>query len=467
MSRRPPTVLALLLIVALLLGACGGQQAAPAPTPTPVPPTPTPVPPTPTPVPPTPTPVPATPTPEPPTPTPAPSGPPDLTGKTITIYHFGDLSGPLAAITTPLVLGAEDMAKAINEEGGIYGAKLEVKFADTGGKVDEAVAAYERFKSQDPNMLLVITYGSGDVEALAARMKEDKIPTLTAGLSAKAFYENSGYVFGLGPIYPDQLGLTMKFLKENWAKVKPKNAGDDIKLAMITWPTAFGKGALTDESRAYLKELGIEVVAEETYDPLPTADTTAAILTAQAAGANVIWTNTLAFGPAVVLNDLHSLGIRDEFVVAGPNWAMDLATYAFLANPAYAVGFIAPFPYLWWTDVDNPGVQYAHKVFKANNRDPRQQNVGYLLLVAGLDLARTAIKKAIDTVGYENLTGEAIHDALIALGAHQPLNGVFRVDYRDGYRAPRESQIRQIQGGPDKFVVLQDWAQAPDLRPKK
>ena len=68
------------------------------------------------------------------------------------------------------------------------------------------------------------------------------------------------------------------------------------------------------------------------HDPVPTADTTTAILTAQAAGANVIWTNTLAFGPAVLLNDLNSLGLRDEFVVAGPNWAMDLATYAFLAE---------------------------------------------------------------------------------------------------------------------------------------
>ena len=31
--------------------------------------------------------------------TPEPEGPPDLTGETITIYHFGDLSGPYAAIT--------------------------------------------------------------------------------------------------------------------------------------------------------------------------------------------------------------------------------------------------------------------------------------------------------------------------------------------------------------------------------
>src|SRR5512139_1912399 len=47
----------------------------------------------------------------------APSGPPDLSGETITLYHFGDLSGPYAAITSPLIHGAEDAVKAINDAG--------------------------------------------------------------------------------------------------------------------------------------------------------------------------------------------------------------------------------------------------------------------------------------------------------------------------------------------------------------
>ncbi|MDI6768458.1 MAG: ABC transporter substrate-binding protein [Anaerolineales bacterium] len=441
------TLAALLLVASLILSAC-----APKPTPTPTSPPPPPPPPTAV----------------PPTEVPTPAGPPDLTGKTITLYHFGDLSGPLAAITAPLIFGAEDAVKAVNEAGGIYGAMLEIKFADTAGKVDDAVAAYDRFTSEDPNALFMITYGSGEAEALASRFAEDKIVNITAGLSGKAFYgEGSGYTFGLGPIYPDQIGLVMKFLSENWATYKPATAGDTIKLAYISWPTAFGQAGLTVESRAYLATLGVEIVHEETYLPSPTADTTTAILNAEAAGANVIWTNTLAFGPAVILNDLNELGKRDQFVVAADNWGMDLATYAFLANPAFGVGLITPFPYLWWTDADNPGIQYAEKLFAANARTAGAHNVGYLLLVAGVDLAVQAIKTAIDTVGYENLTGEAVHDALIALSPIKPLNGVMRVDYSGGSRSPHMSQIRMIQGGPDRFIVIQDWTETPDLRPAK
>ncbi len=178
----------------------------------------------------------------------------------------------------------------------------------------------------------------------------------------------------------------MEFLVENWDTYKPADAGDEIKLAHLSWPTAFGQGSLTDQSRAYLEDLGVEIVAEETYDVSPTADTTTAILNAQTAGANVIWTNTLAFGPAAILNDLNALGLRDQFVVAGDNWAMDLATYAFLADPAFGVGLIAPFPYLWWTDAENPGVQYAQELFEANQREPGEHNVGYLLLVSAVRL---------------------------------------------------------------------------------
>ncbi|MCA9971703.1 MAG: ABC transporter substrate-binding protein [Anaerolineales bacterium] len=390
----------------------------------------------------------------------------NLEGETITFYHFGDLSGPYAAITGPLVFGMEDAVAAINENGGIRGAQIVVEFADTAGSVDEAVAAYERFTGADDNAMLMITYGSGEAEALASRFAEDKIVNLSAGLSALAFYgPESGYTFGLGPIYTDQFGMFIDFVTANWADIKPASAGDEIKLAYLSWPGAFGQGALTDETRAYAESKGVEIVAEETYDLAPTADTTAAILNAQAAGANVIWTNTLAFGPAALMNGLGALGLQQDFILGGCNWAMDVATYAFVSDPSLAVGLISPFPYLWWNDTDHPGIQYAQSLFTANERTAGAQNVGYLLLIAGVDMAVQAIETAIDEVGFDNLNGEAIYNALTTMGPIDPLDGLVRVDYSDGIRAPRMSQIRQIQGGPDAFVILQDWTEMPDLRP--
>ncbi|VAW31390.1 hypothetical protein MNBD_CHLOROFLEXI01-3022, partial [hydrothermal vent metagenome] len=112
----------------------------------------------------------------------------NLDGEIITFYHFGDLSGPLAGITGPLINGFNDAVAAVNADGGIRGAQVEIQFSDTQSSVDEAVAAYDRYTSEDDNVLVMFTYGSGDGEALASRFVEDEIPSLAAGLSSVAFY---------------------------------------------------------------------------------------------------------------------------------------------------------------------------------------------------------------------------------------------------------------------------------------
>ena len=388
----------------------------------------------------------------------------NLDGETITFYHFGDLSGPLAGITGPLINGFNDAVAAVNANGGIRGAQIELQFTDTQSSVDEAVAAYDRYTSDDDNPLVMFTYGSGDGEALASRFVEDQIPNLAAGLSSVAFYgPESGYTFGYAPIYPDQFALFMDYISANWDDVKPEGAGDDIKIAYISWPTAYGQGAYTDEALAYADDLGIEIVANELVDPSPTADATTAILNAQAAGANVIYTNSLAFGPASILNGMGALGLRDQFLFGANNWAMDISIYAFVSDTALVEGMISPFPYLFWSDADNPGIVYAEEQFAANERTPGEHGVGYLLTFAGVDLAVRAIELAIDTVGFDNLTGADVHAALIELGATEVLDGVMRVDYTNDNRSPHEAQIRQVQGG--QFVMLQDWTATPDLRP--
>jgi branched-chain amino acid transport system substrate-binding protein len=475
--KRYLTILSIFLIVALLLVACGAEEPTATPEPEVVAPEPTEEPveePTEEPV--------EEPTEEPteepveePTEEPVeePTEEPmeemrteNLEGETITFYHFGDLSGPLAGITGPLIHGFEDAVAAINDQGGIRGATIEVEFQDTQSSVDEAVAAYDRFTSEDDNALIMFTYGSGDGEALASRFVEDEVVNLAAGLSSIAFYgPDSGYTFGYAPIYPDQFGYFLDWLTANWADVKPASAGDAVNLAYISWPTAYGQAALTEESRAYAESLGVSIVAEEILEVSPTADATTAILNAQAAGANVIYTNSLAFGPASILNGLGALGLRDEFFMGANNWAMDLATYAFLSDPALGVGLTTAFPYLWWTDADHPGIQYAEEVFAANERPAAEHGVGYLLTLAGVDVAVLAIENAIDEVGFDHLTGAAVHDALIDLGEYDVLDGVMKVDFSGDNRSPHTSQLRQIQGGPDAFNVLQDWSDTPDLRP--
>ncbi len=369
------------------------------------------------------------------------------------------MTGPYASITTPLVSGFSDGVKYINSKGGIRGAEVLVEWSDTANKLDLAISAYNRFREKKP--LLMQLYGSTETEGLRDRFAEDKVPVMTAGVSAKGSYPPS-YVFAVVPIYSDQFGLFLDWLKANWDKVKPAKgqALDSPKVAVVTWDSAFGRGALTDETKAYAEKLGIKIITQEFF-AVGAPDVTTQILAAKKAGANVIYTNTLAHGPAQILKDAVSLGVRDEFLIGGVNWTMDTSMLG-LAKEA-SEGFYGVLPNQWWDDTTHPGVKLITEQFTANQRKPAERSVGYLLAFAFTDAMKQYIEKTIDRVGFEGLTGQAVYETMIG-GEIKPSDGVTTFDFNKDRRATTKARIAQVKGG--KFVYLTDWMTTPDLKPK-
>jgi ABC-type branched-subunit amino acid transport system substrate-binding protein len=404
-----------------------------------------------------------------PEPTEAPeTGPPDLTGETVKIYTICSLSGKYASVNIPAMQGIDDTVAYFNEHGGIFGAQIEVIIEDDGGNVDEAVGIYDRFTGADDNILVMLFCNTHAEEALWARWKEDKIPTIAMAPSTIALYsEEDGWGFCPLPLYSEQLAAFMDYVVANWDSIKPEGAGDEVKLAYVSWPGAFGQASLTPESEAYIESLGVEIVTNEQFEPAPTADATTALLNAQAAGANVIWTNTLAFGPAILLNDLHELGLRDQFLIGGPMVSMDNPIYAFLEDPSYDDGFFATVHAIWWSEKDHPGIQLSWEIAEANERKPEDITLARLCYPLGVDIAKHAIEQAILEVGYENLNGEAVYNALAQMQGYETFHGLTTVDFTDGRRSINVTQIRRLQGGhTDKSMVVQDFVEVPDLRPK-
>src|SRR5215475_9448229 len=70
----------------------------------------------------------------------------DLTGSTVPIYHFGDLSGSYAFITQPLLAGLSDAIAYFNAHGGVCGATLKsdvgTEYRDTAGDPNNVQPAY-------------------------------------------------------------------------------------------------------------------------------------------------------------------------------------------------------------------------------------------------------------------------------------------------------------------------------------
>jgi basic membrane lipoprotein Med (substrate-binding protein (PBP1-ABC) superfamily) len=393
----------------------------------------------------------------------------DLTGETIVFYSQAGLTGPLSTILgTSFVNALNDSIADLNAAGGICGAMVELDLADTQYDAEQEIAVYQVRRELDPKPLSIATYGSGATIALKDMVIEDQIVNICAGLNAQAFYvPRDGWTMGMAPIYSDQFAGFVQFLSENWDDIKPEGAGDEIVVGVIGWEGSFGAGATTPESLAYAESVGVTVLPLETQAVAADADVVTPLQSLALQGANVIYIQSLGFGPAQVIGTLHAMDMWNSVVVGGCNWAMNTDVLTLLGESApAALGMYGVFPYRWWNDTDVPGVQQALAAFERGDYPDVDKGVSYLTSYAGTFAWAEVIKHAINMVGYENLDGEAFFDAFKDMGTVSAM-GVWEYDVREGTRAPRQAQIRQVQlvDGQLEFVMIQDFFELPDTRP--
>ncbi len=390
-------------------------------------------------------------------------------GETITLYQQAGLTGPLATILGDgFINGSNDAVDTINANGGVCGAMLAIDLQDSQYNPEQELAIYESSRANDPKPIFVLTYGSGATIILKDRVVEDEIINMAAGLNAEAFYNPAdGWTVGAGPIYSDQFTGFLQWVQENWADIKPEDAADEITVGVIGWANAFGAGATTPEALAWAEANGITVLPLEEQEIAPTADVTGQVQNLALNGANVIYVQSLSFGPAQVIGTLQALGLWDMLVVGGVNWSMNQDVINILGeNAGIAEGYYGVMPNQWWNDTDNPGVQAALESFAAGGYDETSKDVGYLLSYGEIYAVADILEHAINLSGYENLSGATAFEAMKDLGVISG-GGLLEIDVRDGNRAPRKAAIRQAQmvDGAIQFVPVSDFFELPDTRP--
>lgn len=445
MRKKVYILMSLLILASLVLAACA-QKATEAPTAVP---TSTVVPPT-----------------EAPPVTRCADG---LEGETFIYYSQAGLTGALSTILgTSFVNALNDSIAEINAAGGVCGATVELDLIDTQYEAEQEVATYQIRRELDPPPLSIATYGTAASVALKDMVIEDHITNFAAGLNANAFYvPRNGYTVGVAPIYSDQFAGFVKWVSDNWDDVKPEGAGADIVVGVIGWEGPFGAGATTPEALAYTESLGVTVLELETQAISAEADLVTPLQSLAVQGANVIYVQSLGFGTAQAIGTLHALEMWNTVLVGGVNWSINTDVLTVLGESAPAmIGYYGVFPWLWWNDTDNPGVQQALAAFEAGGYPDADKGVSYLTSYAGTFAWAEILEHAIDMVGFENLDSKAFMDAFQDLGTVSAL-GIYTFDVRGESRSPHEAQIRQAQlvDGEIQFVVVEDFFELPDMRP--
>jgi branched-chain amino acid transport system substrate-binding protein len=413
----------------------------------------------------------------------------DLTGTTIPFYTFGDLSGPFAPITQPLAAALQDALAYYNAQGGVCGAQLQLVQEDTGGNRDQSLAIYQRFSTANPKPLMLLLYASGDAELLRDRVIEDEIPVfLFAGSTIGLYGESAdepGWIYAAIPLYTDQFGAFCRWVSESWTTTLGREGSP--RIGHLSWEGPFGRATETPETTAYCESVGVEIVGAEYF--LPTAtDVTAQINNLVANGANILFTTSLASGSALIARDVAVLGIEEDVILAGVNWALDssvglLGQRQFRADGTPSTdGFLGLLPYTWW-DEATPGTQLVQEQFAANNRAPALRNIAYLAGFGAVDTFIELLVRTVNRVGADNLTGAAVNETFQTF-EYDSLGGVFSYAFTPEIRAQNTTRIGRLTylRGPDgNFVtievggspvlvpivvpVTQTAEEVPDLRP--
>jgi len=414
----------------------------------------------------------------------------DLSGQSFMLWHMGDLSGPYAPITQPLLAGFADAAAYFNARGGICGAEITLPDAttiDTGGDQEATAVIYERVSAENPSFLVL--YSSDDSELLRESLAEDEIPVLLSAGSVPGLYgedaNTPGWTFATNPLYVDQFGDFCKY------------AGANIEnpvVGYISWPNAFGRAAFTPEAIAHCAEQGVTVLEAPEYFA-PGSDISGQVQNLVDAGANILYTNSLGTGPAEVAATVNNLGLGEQVQLAGVNWALDTSV-GFLGQTTIGAsglpavdGLIGSMPFLWWTESDNPGVAWMNELADDNSRPPLVRNIAYLLGVTSVDAFIEIMVRTANREGADGITGAAVKQTIEEL-VYSPL-GMYLIDFRGGeIRDAYENRMAELRylgqdGGPASLpdnppvvvetesgpvlvpivVPLTDFEETPDLRP--
>lgn len=224
----------------------------------------------------------------------------------IKVGVLSDLSGPTSAVGQPYAEGVKAAAKYINDNGGINGKKMKLMQVDYAYNVQQALAAYKRFKSQ--GMVALQGWGTADTEALTRFVARDKIPTWSASYSAHLTDpDKAPYNFFVSADYSTMIRAGLQYIKDNWKESRAP------RMAFVYPDHPYGISPIA-AGKQYAEEIGFEVVGEENVS-LKAMDATTQLLALQKKNPDFCWIGGTTPSCSVILKDAAKLSMQTKFLI--------------------------------------------------------------------------------------------------------------------------------------------------------
>lgn len=187
------------------------------------------------------------------------------------------LSGLYARPGTVMRMGAEMAIERINAQGGVKalgGAKLSLVVMDSGDSTEKAKNAAQRMVAEHPDMVAATgSYLSSFTLAVTEVTERAELPMLTLSYSDLITQRGFKYVFQTSATAGAQAKMSLPVILQ----VAEKASGARPKtVAIITDNTAASVASVKPMREGLLKEMGLQLVMDETFTP-PLSDATSLI----------------------------------------------------------------------------------------------------------------------------------------------------------------------------------------------
>ncbi|NDV24259.1 ABC transporter substrate-binding protein [Desulfovibrio sp. JC022] len=333
---------------------------------------------------------------------------------TLKVGVLSDLTGPTSSVGVPYAQGVKDCIAYVNANGGVNGEDIKLIQVDYAYNVQQALAAYKRFKSQ--GIVALQGWGTGDTEALVRFVSRDRIPVFSASYSAHLMDpKKAPYNFTIAPDYSTQGRAGLKYIKDSWKEDRAP------RLAFVYPDKPYGHVPLK-AMKEYAKELGFEITGDEVLG-LKAMDATPQLLALKRQNPDFVWVGGTTPSTAVMMKDAKKLGFNGKFLVN--IWGND-ENLAKMAGAACEGNFGMQAAAVYGQDV--PGMKMIEEQTKGQPKMTHYLRgfVSTMVMVEGMKQAAANGK----------VTGQSIKEALESMRDYDPMGLAPAISYFPGDHRP-------------------------------
>ena len=335
------------------------------------------------------------------------------------------LTGVFAFAGVGINDGITDYVKIVNDAGGIAGRRVRYVYEDTGYKVDQSVAVFNKITGSNP-----VNFYYGDSTGFAKTINPElnrRGSILMAGASfgselndPKAFPNQ----FIAGPDYSEMIGVLLEYI----ARTQP-----GARIALVHSDTEFGRDPLAP-TEATAARLNLRIV-EKIVTPPTSVDVSTEVLKLRRANPDYTIFHGYILAPLPeFMSQAKQLGLKTKFM--GTFWSMDNSIWARVGAPAD--GFMGVMPYRYYFDTAGG----APMLDTIRQMRPAYQSTAYMqaflttmlfcetarrAIEAKQELTAANLKAALNTIKDFD-TGGLIGTPVTIAGNTIPLGRVYRYD---------------------------------------